>query len=180
MPEIWDDDSGASMWRSSSVDAHLASTQKTSVRQLATGVPRNLVAEEVLAGTRVVFDGRLSSLLAYSDPPPSGVPGTVVTVRTAMGTTTHHPGMLFVKWDNGRFGGFHAEHLKPAPSEKRTAHSNYRQVVSSLGDLGDFLRVASGPDLVHKATKDLWSLKVSGGEYVIERLFDETGKPLKV
>jgi len=35
-------------------------------------------------------------------------------------------------------------------------------------------------ELVHKATKDLWSFHQDGDNYVIERLFDETGEPLKV
>ena len=35
-------------------------------------------------------------------------------------------------------------------------------------------------ELVHKATKDLWSFKKDGDNYVIERLFDESGNPLKV
>jgi hypothetical protein len=35
--------------------------------------------------------------------------------------------------------------------------------------------------LVHKATKDLWSLKVGeDGSYDIERLFDDAGDPLKI
>ena len=51
--------------------------------------------------------------------------------------------------------------------------------VASLGDLTDFLKVAKDT-LVHRATKDLWSFKKVGEDFVIERLFDETGDPLKV
>jgi hypothetical protein len=84
---------------------------------------------------------------------------------------------MFVKWDNGSFMPVHAEHLRRA-SDTRIA-SSYSIRVSSLGDLTDFMKTSS-EDLVHKATKDLWAVKNVGGEYLIERLFDETGAPLKV
>jgi len=48
-----------------------------------------------------------------------------------------------------------------------------------MGDLTAFLKVGS-ETLVHKATRDLWSLRKDGKEFVIERLFDDTGVPLKV
>ena len=52
--------------------------------------------------------------------------------------------------------------------------------VASLGDLTDFLKVASGA-LVHKSTKDLWSYsKDADGNFLVSRLFDGEGEPLKV
>jgi hypothetical protein len=52
--------------------------------------------------------------------------------------------------------------------------------VASLGDLTDFLKVASGA-LVHKSTKDLWSYsKDADGNFLVSRLFNDEGKPLKV
>lgn len=52
--------------------------------------------------------------------------------------------------------------------------------VASLGDLTDFLKVASGA-LVHKSTKDLWSYsKDADGNFLVSRLFDGDGEPLKV
>ena len=50
--------------------------------------------------------------------------------------------------------------------------------MASLGDLTDFLRVADDT-LVHRSTKDLWSFRQDGAEYVIERLFDTDGDPIK-
>ena len=51
--------------------------------------------------------------------------------------------------------------------------------VSSMGDLTQFLKTADGK-LVHKSTKDLWSFKKDAdGELVVERMFDDKGKPLK-
>lgn len=174
--EFWDEMSGVYGTRMADLDQYL--NEDKVVRRLFQASEMPL---EAVAGTRVLFDSQLSTLLAYTDPPDFRVAGTVVTVRTAMGNLTEHAGLVFVKWDDGRFMGVHKAHLRLAPTADRKAASSHRRVVASLGDLDDFLRVASsGPDLVHKATRDLWSLKVTGGEYVIERLFDETGESLKV
>ena len=52
--------------------------------------------------------------------------------------------------------------------------------VASLGDLSEFLKVANGA-LVHKSTKDLWSYsKDADGNFLVSRLFDDEGEPLKV
>lgn len=177
---FWETEDGFQTLTSNSLDSHLSTTPKTAVRSLVAGHSDGLPMDAP-AGTRVAFNGQLSALLCYPSPPPHGSSGTIVTVRTAMGDTTHHEGLVFVRWDAGGLSGIHSEHLVHLGSPGKVANSPYRRVVSSLGDLDDFLRVASdGPDLVHKATKDLWSLSVSGGDYVIQRLFDETGKPLKV
>lgn len=132
------------------------------------------------SGTRVAFSGGLSALIAYPNPPEKGETGTVVMVRTAMGDATEQDGMVFVKLDSGRLAALHRDHLRRAPTATRTAQA-YRMTVTAMGDLTDFMKSADGgDDLIHKATKDLWKLSKSGGEFVIERLFDETGKPLKV
>jgi len=53
-------------------------------------------------------------------------------------------------------------------------------VVSDLGDLSMFFNSTSRVDeLVHKATKDLWAVKQTGGQYVIQRLFNDNGEPLR-
>lgn len=158
-----------------SLDAHLSGN--TTVQDYVRG--RTASLGPVPSGTRVAFDGKLSSLLAYPDPPERGEMGTVVMVRTAMGDTTEHDGLVFVKLDGGRFMGIHRAHLVAAPTTTRTANA-YRMTVA-MGDLTEFMKSAGGGDeLIHKATKDLWKLSKSGGDFVIERLFDETGKPLKV
>jgi len=133
------------------------------------------------AGTRVRFVSNLGAVLTYDDPPADGLEGTVVTVKTGGGVTTHLDNRLFVLFDDGKFRGIQAEHLRLAGTSKRA--SNVRMVVSDLGDLSSFfVQAASGADdeLVHRATKDLWALKQDGDNFVIERLFDETGNPLKV
>lgn len=53
-----------------------------------------------------------------------------------------------------------------------------RVKVGSLAQLKGFRRVANDT-LINKATQDLWAIKTDGGEFFIERLFDDGGSPLK-
>lgn len=142
----------------------------------------------VEAGTRVTFQDNLGAYLSYPHPPAKGVNGTVVKVRTSTGDTTCHEDRIFVKWDNGNFMPTHREHLRIIAEKidhrfrSGCTRTYDRFIVAGLGILGDeFLRVVgSDTDLVHKATKDLWSMsKGDDGSYVIERLFDDNGSPLK-
>lgn len=53
--------------------------------------------------------------------------------------------------------------------------------VSSIGQLQGFDRVAGTNTLIRKSEKDLWALTENAdGEFSIERLFDDDGKPLKL
>lgn len=57
--------------------------------------------------------------------------------------------------------------------------SPHRRRVASLQDLSGFTRL-SAETLVHRSERDLWTLKKGDGEtYVIERMFDDNGEPLK-
>lgn len=136
------------------------------------------------AGTRVALKYNTGSVLAYTDVPDRGVGGTVVTVRTSSGDLTSYGGGVFVAWDDGVFRTIHAEHLQEAPADHavRVAGPNpVRRVVNGFGDLSDFFKVAGHDgDLVHKATKDLWSVQKEGNQYAIVRLFKDDGQPLKV
>lgn len=138
----------------------------------------NALPLPVEAGTRVEFQGNVGAVLAYDDPPIPGSQGTVVTVRSATGDLTEHAGKVFVQWDDGKFRAIHAEHLRAAQKMKRRGGMRTRIRVASLGDITDFLKVAEDT-LIHRSTKDLWSFRQDGQEYVIERLFDATGEPLK-
>lgn len=132
------------------------------------------------AGTRVRFVANLGSVLTYPDIPGPKVEGTVVTVRTGSGNQTSQDGRVFVLWDDGQFRSILAEHLRLAGVLSKRAQT-MRMVVADLGDITAFFTPTAGRDeLVHKATKDLWAFRQTGGQYVIERLFDDTGKPLKV
>lgn len=146
-----------------------------SVRAL-TDVYRNThgIGLPVEAGTRVTYAGDIGHVLFDGAPKP-GTDGEVVLVRSSsLGDITEHNGRVFVKWQTGEFGAFPSEHLRRSSLKCASSHT---MRVSSLGDISGFL--ASGEnDLVHKATKDLWSFKRDGEDYVIQRLFDDTGEPL--
>jgi len=65
---------------------------------------------------------------------------------------------------------------------QREAHivSPYvRTKVASMTDLQPFIRL-SAETLIHRSERELWALKKEAdGQYFIERLFDDTGEPLK-
>lgn len=61
--------------------------------------------------------------------------------------------------------------------EKAAAAKTQRVKVGSLSQLQGFERL-SAETLVHKSTQDLWTIKNQGGEFVIERLFND-GVPVK-
>ena len=135
----------------------------------------NALPLPVEAGTKVVFAGGMGAHLSYEDTPPKGSLGEVVTVKSATGEITHHDGKVFVQWDDGKFRGIHAEHLRLAGQGKQASVMR----VASLGDLTQFLKRADGK-LVHKSTNDLWSYsKDADGNFLVERLFDDEGEPLK-
>jgi hypothetical protein len=50
--------------------------------------------------------------------------------------------------------------------------------IASLGDLTNFMKIAEGV-LIHKSTNDLWSFSKDADGFVVSRLFDDTGEPLK-
>jgi hypothetical protein len=177
--DFWDELTLGMHKEASPLDRHLGSrVPAEGVRSLTDKFrAANALSLSLAAGTRVTFANNLGAVLSYPNPPDGGSEGTIVTVRCAAGDTTHMDGLVFMKWDSGAFLPVHHEHLRRA-SDRRTA-SAYTIRTASLGDLTDFMKSA-GDDLIHKSTKDLWAVKHVGNEYVIERLFDETGTPLKV
>lgn len=188
MSDFWDE-MGMAFVGSTAIDEYLGEgsrklegTHYTSVRNL-TDVIREAHALPlpVEAGTRVRFMSNIGSVLSYDDIPGPKVEGTVVTVRTGTGNATALDERVFVLWDDGKFRPIMAEHLRPAGVTSKRG-STVRMVVADLGDISSFFSAASGgrDELVHKATKDLWSFRQEGEQYVIERLFNETGAPLKV
>jgi len=154
----------------------------------------NALELPVAAGARVSFTGTLGAYLSSENTPKQGAEGEVVKVRSANGDVTSHDGKVFVKWDDGEFRPVYATFLRKAKKAKaKKANIRFgdptvlgripgevtRIRVASLGDLTSFLKVAEGT-LVHKSTKDLWSFsKDADGGMVVERLFDDTGEPLK-
>lgn len=139
---------------------------------------RAKVAYPPTTGARVRFARTIEAVFSYENPPAPGASGTIITVRTASGDVNHFDGKVFVRWDTGVMLPVYAEHVVAGSGASRVADAVSRRV-AGLGDLSDFLKVANDT-LVHKATKDLWALRRDGSDLVIERLFDETGSPLKV
>lgn len=137
------------------------------------------VPQDAPSGTRVAFRYNMESLLSYKNVPPKGLFGTVVKVRSAGRTATSlQDGRLYVKWDNGVFDAIYPNHLRGV---KMKTASSVTQKFATMSDLmAAFMPTSNGGDtLVHKATRDLWSLSENEGQFVIERLFDDNGGPLK-
>lgn len=184
--DFWDEMVGAPMaTTASSLDLHLQRREErvgasglralTDAGRAASALP--LPAE---AGMRVAFVSNLGSVLSYANPPLPNAVGTVVLVRTAQGDCTSLEDHVFVKFDDGHFAALHCEHLRRASSNVKIATGFVRRV-ASLGDLTGFLRVGTDDELVHKATRDLWSFRQTPeGDYLLARLFDDTGAPLRV
>lgn len=138
---------------------------------------KNALAVPIAAGTRVAFAANIGSVLHYDYIPDEGVEGSVVMVRTAEGDCTSQGDNVFVRWDDGHFMPVSRYHLRSGTTED-TNPSTMR--FASFGDLhGIFAADDKKSELVHKSTKDLWSFEEKDGEYVISRLFDDSGEPLK-
>lgn len=157
----------------------LQGPRATSVRDLTDAMrAANALQLPAQVGQRVAFIANVGSVLTYADIPEEGIKGTVVAVKVAGRVATDHEGRVFAQWDDGVFRAILAEHLRPVASKQASA---YRMIIGNLGDLSQFFSAShSANELVHKATKDLWSLQQEGGKFVVTRLFDDTGKPLKV
>lgn len=170
----------------SSLDLYLqdreAQVANTGLRSITDqGRAANALPLPASPGQRVAFVTNIGSVLQWSDPPADGSEGTVVMVRTAEGDQTSFNGLVFVKFDDGKFLQVDPEYLRRASSNTKLA-SGFVRRVANLGDLSGFLRWGGDDnELVHKATRDLWSFQTGqNGEFVISRLFNDTGEPLKV
>lgn len=186
MGDFWDEMQGA-FTRRTALDRHLegrglGDKHMTSMRDLTdAGRQANALPMPQEAGIRVRFAMNIGAVLTYDDFPADGMEGTIVTVRTGSGDTTHMDDNAFVLWDDGKLRAINAMYLRFASASGKKASSVHMRV-ADLNDISfSFSMVAGRQDeLVHKATKDLWAFHKDGDEYVIERLFNETGEPLKV
>jgi len=186
-PDFWNDlVLGQQSKTASSLDDYLqdreAKAWTTGIRVLTDrGREEAALKVPAEAGTRVSFVTNIGSVMTYRDPPDPDALGSVVMVRTAEGDRTGMDDLVFVKFDDGRFLAIHREHLRSASANAKLASTLVRRA-SSLGDLSGFLRWGTDDsDLVHKATRDLWSFhQTDKGDFVIARLFDDTGEPIKV
>lgn len=144
---------------------------------------RENIARNFQVGDRVASTTN-NGLVIPNRLPFAGTKGTVVQVKTATGDVTSLDGEVFVQWD-GR--GEKIDRVPPEFLRKasmRVASLDDFVVLSSPSlSISAFVREAKAPtegELIHKATRDLWTVKVGDdGQYEIERLFDNTGEPLK-
>lgn len=143
------------------------------------GREKNALPLPVEAGTRVSFVHNLGSVLTYDYVPDEGVEGTVIMVRTADGDCTYQGDHVFVKWDDDAFLPVHRHHLRKATPFNMKQASSFVFRASSLGDLAAlFASSEKDAELVHKSTKDLWKCEEKDGQFVLSRLFDDSGEPL--
>lgn len=136
-------------------------------------------------GLRVTFANTMEAMLSYGDAPPPGTKGTVQSARTAGRVATSHDGRVFVAFDDHKTMAVAAQHLLVSEAQRKKAQrktASMTRRASSIDALlaGDeFVKLAEDT-LVHKATRDLWGLRQEPGGYVIERLFEDDGSPLKL
>lgn len=164
----------------SGMDAHLASTDVVqSVVELTDAYRKQDNVElPVKSGTRVSFVGWLESYMSYNNPPTNKQQGTVVTAKEGTNNVTSHNEHVFVKFDDGKLLAVHTSHLKYVSHDEDVKTASI--TLTALSDLDRFMMASTG-QLVHKATKDLWSFdKDVNGNIVVERLYTEDGQPLKL
>jgi hypothetical protein len=171
------DDFFSSISFASARTASLDEVMSTEIRDL-TSRGKQKKTSSYKEGLRV-YAHTNNGLVVPNTLPMSGTKGTIVKVKTAHGDVTSYDGGVFVQWDGG------TKIDKVSPQFLRVAAMK----VSSLDDFivlsSPSLMITAAADksgeLVHIATKDLWSVKVApDGAYDIERLFDENGDPLKI
>lgn len=183
MSDFWSEISFASNTKTAGLDEVLNTKIGDLVDKTRQSV-RSDISNVFTEGMRVVASTN-NGLVIPNALPMAGTKGTVVKIRTASGDVTHLDGDVFVQWD-GR-----GDKIDRVPPEF------LKQASMRVASLDDFI-VLSGPslsisafvqqsrgaptegELIHKATRDLWTVKVGeDGSYDIERLFDNTGEPLK-
>ena len=139
------------------------------------------------AGTRVAFVSTLESMFTYGNNYPGpDMGGSVVTVRSAHGDTTSTDGRAYVLWDDGAMRSILAQHLRFEPRVEGAKMAKtgpvVRIVTGQLADLSQHFQQSNvrPNELVHKATRDIWSFGTDPkGNYVIERLFNDSGATVK-
>lgn len=151
---------------SSPMDEFLAGNERSKIAYVA---PK----AEFTSGQRVRFIATLQSILSYPKVPEKNL-GTVIRVKSASVLKDH----VFVRFDDGFVMPLLSKHLAAVNTDKV---ANFSFMVSSLRDVSPQYSTTSSEDLlVNKSSRELWSCAPNeGGGFIVERLFDEGGKPLK-
>jgi hypothetical protein len=167
--------------KTASLDGVLS--ERISVSDLTDKKRATLTGNLLKEGT-VIYANHNNGLILPPNMPEHNTKGVVVGVQTMSGIKTAMDGVVFVKWQG-------SERITQAPvtnirlASKRVANLDGFAFATPNLLKGTHMAVqnlvASKDVLVHKATKDLWSMKVSDdGSFDIERLFDDDGNPLKI
>ena len=186
MAEEWNDDNIFVASESTDVVSNFLNGKSHGKVLASVFGPDNSVEEKLPSGSRVAFDLSVEAALTYQNPPLDGAEGTVVRMRSSHGNITHKGDFMFIRWDDGRVQSTHFSHLKKLANVETPDYNPKlvgkvsRMRVSSLGILADEFLNRTSNELIHKATKDLWSFSQGENGYVIERLFDDAEGPLKV
>lgn len=174
---MWDNDiSFVSNSKTSGMDAVLFSSPMSELTSY--GRSKSKKATTLKEGSRVVAHTN-NGILIPGQLPPAGTKGTVVGVETPDGKISHIGNEIFVKFDGrNKIERIPTDFLKLAGMRVSSIDDHFI-VLSGPSLMG--LASDKSSTLVHKATKDLWSVKVSeDGSYDLERLFDDNGDPLKI
>jgi hypothetical protein len=106
--------------RKSQLDEHISGSESKSafesIRSLTDSHrSKNALKLPVGKGAKVIFKGSMGSYLSHDELPEDGEIGEVVTVKSAGSEVTSHDGVVFVKWNSGKFIPVHSEYLQAAP-----------------------------------------------------------------
>lgn len=160
--------------KTSSMDSIL----NTSISDLTDKKRSSKLANIFTDGMRVYVTTN-NGLVIPSNVPMNGTKGTVISVKTANGDKTFLDGEVFVRFDGRN-------------KVEKVSYQFLRKASVRVSNLDDFVFVQGNTSmlhfaqqedtqLVHKSSKDLWSVKLSeDGSYDVERLFDSEGNPLKI
>jgi len=169
-----------------SMDGFLAGKKMGSSFESVRGVvgKEEEIPKNASVGTRVVFKGGSGVSLVFKMVPKIGMTGTIVEtqeqgsskIRNARAHLEGRETPLNVRWDDETQGLMYPSYMRLAKEAPKKKARVIR--VASLQYLSQFMKVAENT-LIHKSTKELWSMRSEEGGFVIERLFDASGDPLK-
>lgn len=135
-------------------------------------VAKSVKEGNIGVGSRVKLSFNIESMIMYPNLDFEEV-GTVVRAKTASMLPKE---FTYVKWDSGSLMSIGKRYLEPVVFGLK---GNFMKI--SASEMSQFVRSNNTDGLVHKSSRDLWSVsKEDDGGYVLSRLFDgKTGVPLK-
>lgn len=140
---------------------------------LSQGITKTAGAK-LSVGTRVKLSSSIESMLMY--PNIGGdVFGTIVRPKRDPSSQR----TAFVKWDNGDIFEMENRYLSRVGEG---INGNYIKLGGKLSNstMSDFVKsTKTDGGVIHLSTNDLWGVRKQGSEFVLERMFDNNGFPIK-